>query len=483
MNAPHDIAALGMAQAAGRIARGEMSCAEYARALLDAIARTRDSNAWIHVDAEGLSKAAAAADREPAARGPLHGVPLAFKDNIDVAGLPTTAGSPALRGHVPRTSSAIAQRLLDAGALALGKTNLHEFALGITNDNAAFGAVRNPHAPDRIAGGSSGGAGAAVAALAAPAAIGTDTGGSVRIPAALCGVAGFRPSTGRWPTGEIVPISTTRDTPGAIARSVADCALLDAVVTGRAARGTADRRNLARQGARVVHEEPLRGLRLGVPTRHFWTPLDDDTAKAANAALERLRDAGAEFVRCEVDDVAALTAATGMTIARYETLPALRDYWSRHGLAFDFDALVARIASPDVRHAFEGLADASAPTLGEYRRATRELRPALQRAWRRCFESNRIAALVFPTTPLPAARIGEEFVRIAGETSPVFPTYIRNTEPGTVTGAPGLTIPCGTTSAALPVGLAIDALPGDDERLLRIGIAIEQALGSELRRG
>jgi len=161
LNAPHDIAALGMAQAAGRIARGEMSCAEYARALLDAIARTRDSNAWIHVDAEGLSKAAAAADREPAARGPLHGVPLAFKDNIDVAGLPTTAGSPALRGHVPRTSSAVAQRLLDAGALALGKTNLHEFALGITNDNAAFGAVRNPHAPDRIAGGSSGGAGAA----------------------------------------------------------------------------------------------------------------------------------------------------------------------------------------------------------------------------------------------------------------------------------------------------------------------------------
>ncbi len=478
MNAPHEIAALGVAQAAGRIARGEMSCVEYARALLEAIARTGDLNAWIHVDAEGLLKAAAVADRKQSARGPLHGVPLAFKDNIDVAGMPTTAGSPALRGHVPQAGSAVAQRLLDAGALALGKTNLHEFALGITNDNAAFGAVRNPHAPDRIAGGSSGGAGAAVAAFAAPAAIGTDTGGSVRIPAALCGVVGFRPSTGRWPTEGIVPISTTRDTPGSIARSVADCALLDAVVTGRAGREAANQGRAAREGARWLQEEPLRGLRLGVPTRHFWTPLDDDTAKAAHAALERLRDAGAEFVRCEVEEVAALTAATGMAIARYETLPALRDYWSRHGLAFDFDALVARIASPDVRHAFEGLGNASAPTLGEYRRAMRELRPALQRAWRRCFESNRIAALVFPTTPLPAARIGAEFVRIAGEPSPVFPAYIRNTEPGTVAGAPGLTIPCGTTSAALPVGLAIDALPGDDDRLLRVGMAIERALGS-----
>lgn len=475
MNAPPDIAALGVAQAAGRIARGEMGCAEYASALLDAIARTRDSNAWIHVDAEGLSKAAALADRKRAARGPLHGVPLAFKDNIDVAGMPTTAGSPALRGHVPRTSSAVAQRLLDAGALVLGKTNLHEFALGITNDNAAFGAVRNPHARDRIAGGSSGGAGAAVAARAAPAAIGTDTGGSVRIPAALCGATGFRPSTGRWPAEGIVPISTTRDTPGPIARSVADCALLDAAMIGRAVRGAADRGSATREDARWLHEEPLRGLRLGVPTRHFWTPLDDETAKTAHAALERLRNAGAEFVRCEVENVAALTAATGMAIARYEMLPALRDYWSRHGLAFDFDALVARIASPDVRIAFQGLVDASAPALGEYRRAMRELRPALQRAWRRCFDSNRIAALVFPTTALPAARIGKEIVRIAGEPSPVFPAYIRNTEPGTVAGAPGLTIPCGTTRAALPVGLAIDALPGDDDRLLRVGIAIEHA--------
>jgi len=472
LNAPEDICALGVAQAAGLIARGAIGCVEYARALLGAIERSRELNAWLHVDAEGLEKAATLADRKQSARGPLHGVPLAFKDNVDVAGIPTTAGSAALRAHVPLMNSAIAQRLLDAGALVLGKNNLHEFALGITNDNTTFGAARNPHARDRIAGGSSGGAGAAVATLAAPAAIGTDTGGSIRIPAALCGVTGFRPSTGRWPTEGIVPLSTTRDTPGPIARSVADCALLDAVVIGRAA----VHRRATREEPVRAREEPLRGLRLGVPTKHFWSPLDEETAEVAQAALEALRETGVELVHCEVDDVASLTEATGMTIARHETLPALRDYWARHGLVFDFDSVLAQIASPDVRAAFEGLEDASAPTLAEYLRAMRDLRPALQRAWRRCFDSQRITALVFPTTPLPAAPIGEEIVRVAGEPWPVFPAYIRNTEPGTVAGAPGLTIPCGTTNRGLPVGIAIDALPGDDERLLRTGLAVERCL-------
>jgi mandelamide amidase len=467
-----ELAALGLCRAAEAIARGETSCVDYALALLAAIERTRSTNAWLHVDAGRLLEAAAHADDLRDGCGPLHGVPLALKDNIDVAGVPTTAGSPALRAHVPRRDSVVAQRLLEAGALVLGKTNLHEFALGVTSDNAAFGAVRNPHAPDRIAGGSSGGAAAAVAAFAAPAAIGTDTGGSIRIPAALCGVVGFRPSTGRWPTDGIVPLSWTRDTPGPIARSVADCALLDAVVVGgvvhharaRAAHGA---------GATTPGAARLRELRVGLPPQRFLAPLDAGLAEVVDAALACLRAAGATLVPCEIDDVDALTHATGMTIAQHETPQALRAYFTRHALAFDAAALVAAIASPEVRAAFEDIFRDSPIRASTYRRAMRDLRPALQRAWQRCFEMHRLDVLLYPTTALPAARIGEEFVQIGNERMPVFFAYIRNTEPGTVVGAPGLSLPVGATRSGLPVGLAVDARPGDDGHLLQVGMSLE----------
>lgn len=474
MNDRHDPGAIGVAQAAGRIARGEMTCVEYAQSLLDAIDRTRPLNAWLHVDPERLVKAAALADRQQGRRGPLHGVPLAFKDNIDTADMPTTAGSRVFRGHVPQTHAGVVRRLLDAGALVLGKTNLHELALGVTNDNAAYGPTRNPHADDRIAGGSSGGAAAAVCAGAAPAAIGTDTGGSIRIPAALCGTVGYRPSTGRWPGNGIIPISKTRDTPGPIARSVLDCALLDSVVTGRASDGAAAAKRMLHEGAFSPEARSVRGLRLGVPRRHFWFPLDAGLAEVAGETLDRLRASGASIVECDVDDVAALTAATGMTIAGYETIPGLRAYAAQHGLELDAKDLVSRIDSADVRAAFEWLVGAGAPTDADYQRAMRGFRPALQRAWRRCFELHRIDALVFPTTPIAAARFGEELVRIGDEHVPIFFAYIRNTEPGTVVGAPGLTIPFGRTAAGLPIGMALDGLPGEDEKVLDIALAIEQ---------
>ena len=207
-------------------------------------------NAFTSLDPEAVLAAARAADRRRRSDGVcglLHGVPLSFKDNINVQGHATTAGTEALRSYRPDRDAAVTARLRQSGAIVLGKVGMHELAYGATSENPTYGTPRNPFAPDRTAGGSSGGSGAAVGAGLGPVSIGTDTGGSVRVPAAFCGVWGFRPSVGRWPTEGIVPISSSRDTPGPLARSARDLALVDRCVTGTA---TARR--------------ALKGLRIGI---------------------------------------------------------------------------------------------------------------------------------------------------------------------------------------------------------------------------
>src|SRR5215831_9890065 len=223
---------LGVSGAAEAIRNGALTAEALAEALLRRCAAAAPLNAFISLEPDRVRVAARGADqqRQRGDRlGPLHGVPLALKDNIDTADYPT-AGTPGLAAHRPKRNAPIVQRLLDAGALILGKANLQELAYGPTSNNAAFGPVHNPYDPTRIPGGSSGGTAAAVAARLAPAGLGTDTAGSVRVPGSLCGVTSFRPSTLRWPQAGIVPISHTRDTAAPMARSVADCVLLDGVV-------------------------------------------------------------------------------------------------------------------------------------------------------------------------------------------------------------------------------------------------------------
>lgn len=456
---------LSAGELAAAMARGELRAQDLAACAIARVRSTAALGGLLHHDPAALLRAAAAADAMPrqlAATRLLHGVPLAFKDNIDVAGVPTTAGSRALAGCVPQRHAAVTERLLGAGALVLGKASMHEFAYGITNNNAAFGPARNPCDPQRIPGGSSGGTAVVVASHAAAAGVGTDTGGSIRIPAALCGLVGLRPSVGRWPTEGIVPISATFDTPGPMARCVADCALMDAVVTAGAAR---------------LEAAPLEGLRLGVPRQYFWAPLDEDTAAVAERALAVLADAGAVLVPCTVRAVASLCNEAMFPISLFETLPGLRSYFARHGFAFDERQLVDRIESPDVRAIFDALASAEAVTEDVYRRALGRLRPALQASYRRCFEGQRIDALVFPTTPLPAARIGEDdCVQLAGATVPTFETFTRNTRPGALAGLPGISLPIGRTPHGLPVGLELDAAAGQDRRLLCIALALERQL-------
>ena len=461
-----DSSSLTIAAAAAAMRSGETSALAYAEALLAQAARCAGLNAFIHLDPEQVRAAARAADArraaDPGSLGPLHGVPLALKDNLDTADMPTTAGTPGLKGNRPQRNAPIVQKLLDAGAIAFGKANLHELAYGITSNNAGFGAVRNPYDPSRIPGGSSGGVGAAVGARIVPGGIGSDTGGSVRVPAALCGIVGFRPTTGRWTQTGIVPISHTRDTAGPMTRSVADCALLDSVVTG---------------STPAPAVAGLKGLRLGVPRAHFWSPLDAETARLMEDVLARLKEAGAVLVEADIAEVARLDGEAGFPIALYETVTDLNAYLAGRGSTMRYPELVAQCASPDVKGLLQSLHGEGAIPEAAYRRALDVLRPQLQAAYRDHFRRHDVAAVVFPTTPLPAAPIGDdETVALNGERVPTFFTFIRNSSPGSVAGIPGISLPAALTAAGLPLGIELDGSENDDARLLAIATAVERVL-------
>ena len=451
------LAELGAAEAAAAIRAGDISAQSLVDALLDRCTRAASLNAFISLDPDAVRAAARSADqqRQRGERlGPLHGVPIALKDNFDTADFTTTAGTPALAAHRPTRNAAVVQRLLDAGALILGKANMQELAFGPTSNNAAFGPVRNPYDRSRIPGGSSGGTAALVAARLAPAGLGTDTGGSVRVPASLSGVVGFRPTTLRWPQDGIVPISHTRDTAAPIARCVADCALLDGIVTG---------------GPTSLAPINLEGLRLGVPRGHFWDDLDAEVEAILADALARLAAAGVVLVEGDMADVAALDAAAGFPVALYEFVTDLDRYLAGHATGLDFAGVAAQVKSPAVKKVVDALLGPDAVPEAVYREALIKHRPALQDAYRRYFAERGVAAMVFPTTPLPAAKVGEDdTVLLNGKAVPTLATYIRNLGPGSAAGIPGLSLPAGMTSAGLPIGIAIDGPQGADQQLLTI---------------
>jgi len=291
--------------------------------------------------------------------------------------------------------------------------------------------------------------------------IGSATGGAVRIPAALCGIVGFRPTTGRWSQSGIVPISHTRDTAGPMARSVADCALLDRVVTG----------------STELPAAALKGLRLGVPRGHFWDHLDSEVAALMASTLRLLKEHGALLVDVDIPDVARLDNDAGFPIALYETIVDLDAYLAEHGSALRFADVVAQVASPDVKGLLQSLLGEAAIPAPAYRQALDVLRPQLQAAYADAFQRHDVSALVFPTTPLPAAPIGQdETVMLNGQSVPTFPTFIRNCSPGSVAGIPGISVPAALTRGGLPVGLELDAPQGADARLLAIARAVEAVL-------
>lgn len=459
--------ALSAAQAVAAMRDGTLSALAYADALLARCAQAQALNAFITLDPEPVRAAARAADAARAAGaplGPLHGLPIPVKDSINTAGLQTTAGTRALRGWLPECDATIVARLKAAGAIILGKTNLHELSFGWTSNNLEFGAVRNPWDRTRIAGGSTGGTAAAVAAGMAPLGVAEDTQGSIRVPAALCGITGFRPTTGRYPSDGTAPITPLFDQIGPHARCVGDLALFDAVVTGEAA---------------SIAPARLSGLRIGLDRGFFFAGIDAEVAALIERALARLAAAGAEIVEAAVPGLDQVIGVA-MTIQAHDVVPALEDYLAQSGAPVDFAAMFASV-SADVAQVFAqiGLRDAPSAIPDHVYAAARDVAlPALQQAMSGWFANNRIDAMLLPATMVPAPPLGQDRMIEIDRTAVPFVTAIaRNISPGSTLGLPGIVLPCGLTGGGLPVAIELDGPAGADRRLLAIAMAVEQLLG------
>ncbi len=380
--------------------------------------------------------------RQGQSRGPLHGLPVSIKDLIDVEGAATTAASRARLDHVARADATVVSRLRAAGAVIIGKCNLHEFALGTTSDESAFGPVRNPHDTTRSPGGSSGGSAAAVAADLGWASIGSDTGGSIRIPAAACGVVGLKPAFGEVPTTGVVPLSVSLDHVGPIARSVKDAWILYGVLKGTGDLPTAP--------------APASQVRLGKLGGYFADLLDADVRVQFANAVDRLRDAGASLQDVRV--------ASTSEIARTYVNVVLPEAFAYHAKALESHP---EGYSGSIRERLEKGRDIPAEAYIEAQRIRAILRAEVDAALMHC------DALVLPTLPIPAPTIGADIVEVDGVTQNVRPMMLRLTQLFNLTGHPAISLPCGHTAEGLPCGLQLVGRRQDTVHLLRMALSCE----------
>ena len=468
---PADDAALlklGAGEAVARMSRGEITAERYASVLLARCESLRALNAFITLEPARVLEAARACDRQRrdgVKPGALFGLPIPIKDSVNTQDYPTSAGTPALRGFRPAHDAPVVKALRDAGAVVLGKTNLHELSFGWTSNNHAFGAVHNPYDPNRIPGGSSGGTAVAVAAHMAPLGVAEDTQGSIRVPAALCGVCGFRPTTGRYSTRGCVPISSLFDQVGPHARTVSDIALFDSVVAN-------DWKELATVS--------LKGVRLGIVRDYWFTGLDPEVERVTELALKRIRAAGADIVETPLPGLQSLIDRTTDAVQLHDARTNLVQYLKEYRTGVTLDELVAR-ASTDIQQTFRSdvlpggrnfVAEAT------YAAARDTHLPALRRLYQEYFARTGVAAVVFPATMIAPPPIGEDVIVIIQDRKVRFDIAIaRNISPGSTAGIPGLVLPAGLTATGLPIGIEFDAPADSDRALLALGVGLEHALG------
>ena len=468
--APGELARLGAGEAVALLSRGELSAVEYARALLAQCEAGKSLNAFITLRPEQVLADASACDRRRKAGerlGPLHGLPIPIKDSVNTRDLPTTAGTPALRHFQPREDAPLVRALRDAGAIVLGKTNLHELSYGYTSNNHAYGAIHNPYDVTRIPGGSSGGTGAAIASRMAPLGVAEDTEGSIRVPAALCGIAGFRPTTGRYSTQGCAPISPLFDQVGPHARSVADLLLFDGAVTG--------------SSPSAPPPVSLNKVRLGV-IRPFWfSGLDSEVEQVTTAALAALQRAGVELVEGELPQLPHFIELITDPVQNHDVKPSLTRYLAHYHAGVSFEELLAQ-ASPDVQQMIKPAITPGTHDFvpeAQYEEIVRVHLPGLRAMYKEYFARSGVAAIVFPTTILPAPKLGEEDmeVEVRGRRKPLDEAMARNIAPGSTAGLPGLVLPAGLTPGGLPVALEFDGPAGSDRSVLALGLALEAVLG------
>lgn len=411
-------------------------------------------SSFIHVAADALDQARAANAQIERGdwRGPLHGIPIAIKDNYLTAGMPTTVGSSAPGLTFPKRDSACVARLRAAGAILLGKTRTHEFAWGNVTPP-----VRNPWDVTRVPSGSSGGSGAAVAAGLCPASTGSDTGGSIRMPAAACGIVGLKPTFGRISREGIVPHSWSLDHPGPLTRSVADTALMLQVLAGYDASDPACQDRTVPSYSKAL-ARPIKGLRVGVCRNHFFEHNQEDVEVAVESAINDFATQGAAIVEFRIPNLEyGLAAIYAIELA---SSTAYHDVSLRKGLTQHFQ--------PDVRTLVEMGRFVTAP---DYLKAE-QLRTVLIEDFRRAFE--KVDVIVGPTSPITAWKSGEWTVKVGGKDESVLSASWRFTFPYNLTGLPAISLPCGYDREGLPIGLQIAAKPFDEVTLLRAAHAYER---------
>jgi aspartyl-tRNA(Asn)/glutamyl-tRNA(Gln) amidotransferase subunit A len=459
---PGDLCYCTLEHLATLIRRREVSSVEATRAVLERVDRLDGRlNSFITVLRDQSLAQARAADEDIRGgryRGPLHGIPIAVKDLCYTEGVPTTGGSKVLASFVPTHDATVVTRLREAGAVLVGKLNMHEFARGATNTSSLVGPCHNPWDAERVSGGSSGGSGAAVAAGLCFAALGSDTGGSIRIPAALCGIVGLKPTYGRVSRHGVLPLSWTLDHVGPMTRTARDAALVLSVIAGHDRRDVTTRTAPVPDYAAAVTGE-VKGVRLGVPRDFFFEDIDPDVATAVRHALRALEGLGARIEEVSMPLVRYAPSA-GRVIALTEAAAVHERHLRLH--AGDY--------APDVRAA----SLLGQLVLGKHYLKAQRVRSLIRREMAEALQ--RADVLVAPAVPIPAPRI-EAVVGADPESKRVAGALSRLSRPANLTGVPAMSVPCGFTPTGLPVGLQLMGRPFAEATLLNIAHAYGEEAG------
>lgn len=481
-----NLTALPLATLISRLQSGELRSVELTGACLDSIA-AQDGRlgAMIHVDREAALKQAADVDAQRAAGrslGPLAGIPIAIKDVLCEVGKPATCASRMLKGFVPPYDATVIFRLRQAGAVFIGRTNMDEFAMGSSGENSAVGPTRNPWDPERVPGGSSSGSAVAVAARMAPLALGSDTGGSIRQPAGLCGIVGMKPTYGRVSRYGLIAYASSLDQVGPFATDVAGAAMLLEAISGH------DPRDSTSVDLPVPHysqtvEQPLAGLRIGVPVEHFAEGLDPQIENAVREALKVYKSLGAELKDVRLPQT-KYAVATYYLVATSEASSNLARYDGVHygHRAENFDSLVEMyeasrgegFGSEVKRRIMLGVFALSAGYADKYYTKALQVRRLIRGDFDAAFRE--VDVIAGPVMPTAAYKLGEK-------TSDPLSMYLSDiyTISANLAGIPGVSVPCGFTQSGLPIGLQLQAAPFEEERLLRAARMYERATDWHLR--
>ena len=457
----NDLHYLTISEAAPLIESKQLSPVELVKAHLERIEQTDARlNSFVTLLAEEATEAAAASEAEIQNgdhRGLLHGIPIGLKDLYYTKGIRTTIGSKIMRDFIPEYDAAVTERFRDAGAILVGKLQMHEFALGATSENPHDGPAHNPWDTMRITGGSSGGSGSSVAAGQCMAALGSDTGGSVRIPASACGIVGLKPTFGRISRIGVFPLANSLDTVGPMTRTVRDTAIVMNAVAGYDERDQSSADRPDEDFTRLLGQD-ISGLRIGVPQDYFYDMIDDEVSAAVQKAARKLKELGAHVEECSIpalNDSISISGTILLTEAAEIHLDNLRER------ADDFD--------PAVRGRLEEGAMTPAVSYIAAQRARTEFNRAIAEAMQT------YDILLAPTTALGAPKLGDRVVDVGGVQEAKLAIMPRLTRPHNICGIPTVSVPCGFTSDGLPIGMQLAARSFEDALALQVADAYEQA--------